>query len=96
MLSKLFCNTHLICAPSGLSLGVVHHVLSYLPAKPKGKAVLHADVGVLPGLPQRPGVPEVTVEMCLQELCLSQHEDHGLCTAFSSVFFYYMSCFDFN
>lgn len=53
---------------SGLSACLVHTVLSHLHAEPKGKAFLHADAGFLPGVPQRPGVHKVTVEMYLQEL----------------------------
>lgn len=41
---------------TGLSLGVVSVVQSNIHAQPKGKTVLHADVGFMPGLPQLPGV----------------------------------------
>lgn len=70
----------LVSVQSGLSLGVVNDVQSNFLAKRKGKTVLHADVGFLPGLAQLPGVYEITVEMCLQELCTSQHEDLVICT----------------
>lgn len=72
----VFFNKPFVSVKSGLPLGVVSIVQSILHAQPKGKTVLHADVGFLPGLPQLPGVSEITMEVCLQELCKTQHEDH--------------------
>lgn len=45
-----------IAFQTGLSLGVVSVVQSNINAQPKGKTVLRADVGFMPGLSQLPGV----------------------------------------
>lgn len=89
-------NIPLVTFQTGLSLGVVIVVQSNFKAHPKGKTVLHADVGFLPGLAQLPGVYKITVEVCLQELCATQHEDNVICTFFKSTITYYATCFSCN
>lgn len=60
---------------TGLPLGAIDALQSDFNAKPKGETVLHPDVGFLPRLPQRPGVYQIPMEMCLQELRATKHQD---------------------
>lgn len=68
----------------GLPLGAVDALQSDFNAKPKGETVLHTDDGFLPRLPQLPGVHQIPMEMCLQELCATKHQDY----VFSRCFFF--------
>lgn len=72
---------------TGLPLGAVDALQSHFNAKRKGETVLHTDVGFLPRLPQRPGLYQIPVEMCLQELCATKHKDY----VFSRLFFSFHS-----
>lgn len=68
---------------TGLPLGAVDALQSHFNAKPKGKTVLHTDVGFLPRLPQCPGVNQIPMEVCLQGLRATKHKDY----VFSRLFF---------
>lgn len=63
-MSRLF-----ICI-AGLSAGSDHSVQSKVFEEKRGSAVVHAAVDVCPGDAELPDVPEVSVEVCLQELCV--------------------------
>lgn len=72
---------------TGLPLGPVDALQSHFNAKRQGETVLHTDVGFLPRLPQCPGLYQIPVEMCLQELCATKHKDY----VFSRLFFSFHS-----
>lgn len=72
-MSRLF-----ICI-AGLFAGSDHSVQSKVFKEQNGTAVVHAAVDVCPGDAKLPDVPEVYVEVCLQELCGPKPKDSGNC-----------------
>ena len=69
----------MLSIPSGISPGTHCALQSVLTAQCPGAAVLHADVGVLPGVSQCAGVHQVPVEGDVQELCAAKLQDLGNC-----------------
>ena len=63
--------------PSGIALGTHRALQPILATQCPGAAVLYADGGVLPGVPQCAGVHQVTVEGFIQELCTAKLQDPG-------------------